>query len=289
MTQLGSIEAGGTKFIVARGDEQGHIKEIQRIKTTDPGKTISECVLFFQKHPVAALSIGSFGPLDLDKQSETYGHIMNTPKKGWKNCNLLGRVQSSLHIPLFLTTDVNASAYGEYAHGIAKIDHSVLYFTFGTGIGGGAVQDGHFIGGMGHPEMGHSLIVPRSDDDFPGICPYHGNHCFEGMASGPAIQRRTGIPGENLPPNDPVFDLIAFYAAQLAYTAYVHLIPKHIVFGGSVINPTRLLVIRSYFSRLNNGYLGIKNLNDLIQLTSFKNNLAATVGNLALANQLLLN
>lgn len=285
--KFGSIEAGGTKFVLVAADENYNVIQRKRIPTTTPKETLSKCLSFFKKHQVSALGIGSFGPIDIDQKSKSYGYILKTPKSNWANTNIVGVLRDALHIPVAFTTDVNASAYGEYVAGHAKDCSSVVYFTIGTGIGGGAIQNDQFIGGLTHPEMGHTLIVPRSDDSFCGICPFHHNYCFEGMASGPAIEARTGNRGENLPRTDPVFDLISYYAAQLAYNTFLQLRPEKIVFGGSVLQDKDLATVRYYFNEFNQGYVITPELNDLIVSTGVSDNGSATIGNLALAKKLL--
>ena len=68
--------------------------------------------------------------------------------------------------------DVNAAAYGEYVTSQLyneKID-SLVYYTIGTGVGGGAVCNGKILQGIGHPEMGHTFVKRHPDDtQFVGI------------------------------------------------------------------------------------------------------------------------
>ena len=283
MTLLGSIEAGGTKFVLAVGDEHLNIVDKIQIPTTTPAATLATCVTYFTAHPVAALGIGSFGPIDIDQSSPTYGQVLATPKPGWAGADLVGTLKTALAVPVAFTTDVNASAYGEYIAGSGKEVDSLVYFTIGTGIGGGAIQNGHFIGGTGHAEMGHALTTPRADDDYAGTCPFHGNHCYEGLAAGPSIQGRTGTPGQDLPRTDKVFDLISYYVAQMLYNTYVDLRPAKLILGGSVLSDTELPKIRTYFDTFNHGYVQTPELDSLIVSSQMANNSSATIGDFALA------
>ncbi|WP_461215170.1 ROK family protein [Lacticaseibacillus sp. GG6-2] len=288
MTQrYGSIEAGGTKFVLAVGTADFEILDKKQIPTTTPEETLAACVAYFEAHPVAALGVGSFGPIDIDRASDTYGQILQTPKAGWAGTDVVGYLQKQLEIPVAFTTDVNASAYGEYIAGAGKDVQSLVYFTIGTGIGGGAIQNGHFIGGTGHAEMGHTLIVPRPEDHYQGTCPFHHNRCVEGMAAGPSIQGRTGIPGEKVPRTAPVFDFISDYVAQLLYNTYLELRPAKMVLGGSVLSEAELPKVRHYFDTNNQGYVVTPALEDLIVLTQMPDNSSATVGDFALAKQAL--
>jgi len=68
---LGAIEAGGTKFVCGIGDENGNIIERTSFPTTTPDEVLEQVVKFFRDKDIKALGIGSFGPIDLDRTSET--------------------------------------------------------------------------------------------------------------------------------------------------------------------------------------------------------------------------
>jgi len=283
--KLGSIEAGGTKFILAVADETYKISAKKRIPTEDPATTLAGCIAFFKENPVDAIGLGSFGPIGIKQGTADYGHILSTPKPGWAGTDMVGTLTAALHVPVYFTTDVNASVYGEYIAGSAKEVDSAVYFTIGTGIGGGVIQDGKFIGGYSHLEMGHAPVMMHPDDHYEGFCPFHGNRCFEGVAAGPTIEARTGIPGEKLERDNPVFDYIDYYAAQMAFSAYVNYAPEKIIFGGSVVNDDDMIKVRQYFDKLNNDYVKIPE--NLIVHSHFADNASATVGDFALAASLL--
>lgn len=282
---LGSIEAGGTKFVLAVADETYRVSAKKRIPTTLPDETLAACIAFFKENPVDAIGLGSFGPIGIKQGTSDYGHILATPKPGWAGTNIVKILTDALNVPVFFTTDVNASVYGEYIAGEAKDVDSAVYFTIGTGIGGGAIQDGKFIGGYSHLEMGHAPVMMHPDDHYEGFCPFHGNRCFEGVAAGPTIEGRTGQRGETLARDNQVFDFIDYYAAQMAFNAYVNLAPAKIIFGGSVINDGDMPRVQKYFDELNNGYVQVPD--NLIVHSHFADNASATVGDFALAASLL--
>ena len=283
MKLLGSVEVGGTKFICSVADFDLNIIERIQIPTTEPVETLSAVINFFEKYELLAVAVGSFGPIDIQESSKTYGYITTTSKPSWENTDVVGPLKAALQVPVIWTTDVNSSAYGEKVFGNAQGTCSLVYFTIGTGVGGGAVQEKSFIGGISHAEMGHAMIQRHEkDSDFSGVCPFHGNQCLEGLASGPSIKARTGINGEDLPKNHEVFDLIAYYAGQAAYNAYVTLAPERIIFGGSVIQSVSMEKIRQYFDEFNKGYVSTPCLEDLIQRSGVPNNGSATLGNFAL-------
>lgn len=282
---FGSIEAGGTKFVCAVANEKFEIIKKIQFATGKPKDTLGQAIDFFKSFPdLLAIGIGSFGPIDIKKSSKTYGYVTSTPKEYWSNVDFLGTLRKELPIPMSWTTDVNASAYGEYMFAQGEKVDSLLYFTIGTGIGGGALQKGEFIGGFTHAEMGHMMVRQHAEDlDFEGVCPYHKNACLEGLASGPTIFERTNEHGENLPRTHKVFELIAYYAAQAAYNAYVSLASERIIFGGSVLSEADMPRVRAYFEEINAGYVQTPNLEELIQVSKIADNGSATLGNFALA------
>lgn len=190
--KLGALEAGGTKMVCAIGDETGKIYEQVSIATTTPEETIPKLIAYFQDKQIDALGIASFGPVELDPASEKYGYITTTSKLAWTNFDFLGSMKAALKCPMGFDTDVNGSVLGEVTFGQAKGKHCVMYLTVGTGIGAGVYIDGKLLHGMLHPEAGHILITKRDTDHYEGKCPYHKDHCLEGMAAGPAIEARWG-------------------------------------------------------------------------------------------------
>ena len=192
---FGAIEAGGTKFICGIGSGPDDLKTVE-IPTTSPECTVAAAIKFLQENSagkVKAVGIGSFGPVDLRAGSSSFGFITSTPKVGWRNCDFVGTVRGALGLPVGFDTDVNAAALGEARWGAAQGLSDFVYLTIGTGIGGGAIVGGRVLHGLVHPEMGH-IRVPhdRERDPFCGCCPFHGD-CLEGLASGPAIERRWGV------------------------------------------------------------------------------------------------
>ena len=282
----GSIEAGGTKFVCAIGNEKLEILERVSYPTTTPAETMALVIEFFNqyKEELVSIGIGSFGPIDIRPTSETYGFITSTPKLAWQNYNFLGAVKEAFDVPMAWTTDVNAAAYGEYAYGQGKDLSSVVYYTIGTGVGAGAIQNGQFIEGFSHPEMGHVLVVPHEDDDFAGSCPFHGN-CLEGMAAGPAIEKRTGRKGQDIPEDDAFWAIEAEYIAQCAYNTTLMFAPEVIIFGGGVMKQRHMMdKVHAAFERLMKGYVATPPLAQYIVTPALEDN-AGTIGCLALAQK----
>lgn len=262
---VGGIEAGGTKFVCAVADDhEGEIIEKISFPTDSPKKTLAEAKKFFDNYSIEALGIGCFGPIELNDDSDKYGTILNTPKTKWKNYDILSKLKADYQIPVYLDTDVNAAALGEYKYGIGKNVNSCMYITVGTGIGAGFVKDGKTYIGKNHPEMGHILVRQHESDVFVGNCPYHGN-CLEGLASGPAIEKRYGKKGDLLSNEQAVWELEAYYLAQAIMSYTVILSPERIILGGGVMKQEKLYVsIREKFMELMNGYINIGDMNEFI-------------------------
>ena len=237
---LGAIEAGGTKFVLAVGPSPETITARHVVPTTSPAETLSAAAAWFASQgSISALGIGTFGPAELDRSAAKWGHITNTPKPGWQDCDIAGFFARALGAPVTLDTDVNAAAIAEAA---ARRDCGALaYITIGTGIGGGLVIRGEPVHGAGHPEMGH-IIVRRhpADRDFPGICPHHGD-CLEGLASGPAIHARWGASLSELPGDHAAHAVIADYIAQLCHGLFAIAAVEVIVLGGGVAKTPGLI------------------------------------------------
>ncbi len=287
--QLGSIEAGGTKFVCAVGDGDLKVEQQVQFPTTTPEETFAKTIEFFKQFPeITAISISSFGPIEIRKSAPKYGYITDTPKKNWSNVDFLGVMKAALNVPIYWTTDVNGSAFGEYQHAKNNGESldSLVYYTIGTGVGAGVVLNGEFLGDLGHPEMGHVRLKRHPNDlEFAGICPFHGD-CLEGLVSGPTFEARLGRKGETVAENDPVWDILAYYIAQAALQVTLMIRPGKIVFGGGVTSETLLQRVREQFSSLMNDYLAVGDLDQYIVMPEIANNGSATVGNFALAKNL---
>ncbi|KRM11701.1 fructokinase ScrK [Paucilactobacillus suebicus] len=282
---LGSIEAGGTKFVCAVGDENFQVINRIEFKTTTPAETLQKAVDYFKQFTeLKAISISSFGPIEIIKTSAKYGYITDTPKINWSNTDFLGFMKNNFNMPILWTTDVNGSAYGEYVTANEKIK-SLTYYTIGTGVGAGTLINGKFLGETGHPEIGHIRLKRHPDDlNFPGICPYHGD-CLEGLVCGPTFQARTGHRGEDVPLSDHVWDIMAYYVAQAALQTTLSILPEKIVFGGGVVSEQFLDKVRYEYNQLMNDYIDVGDLENYITMPTVKNNGSATVGNFALARR----
>ena len=260
MKLYGGIETGGTKCICIVAGEAGRVVAETAFPTTMPDETITRASSFFlghmKDHKLSALGIGTFGPVDLDPRSRTFGFITTTPKPGWSDVDLLGKFQRALQLPAVIDTDVNAAAQGEYTWGNGAGMDPLIYYTIGTGIGMGGRINGSLMHGLAHPEAGHMVVRhDRQEDPFEGSCIFHGD-CFEGLASGLAIERRWQLKGETLPDNHPAWKIEANYIAQALVNTILIMSPRRIVLGGGVMQRSQLFpMIRNEVKGLLKGYV----------------------------------
>lgn len=285
---FGLIEAGGTKFVVgvARGGELG---ASTRIETRDPDDTLAAVIGWLSAQAQAVghfdgIGIASFGPLDLDPASATWGHINRTPKQGWSGTDIAGRLGRAFHCPVAIDTDVGAAALAEYRWGAAQGQKSAVYLTVGTGIGGGAVINGAILRGLSHPEMGHFRPVRHPDDHYEGCCRFHAD-CLEGLASGPAIIARWGKPLSELGPEHPGHAITAHYLAQAVNTLQAMFEPGCIILGGGVMaTPGLIEKVRTVATAAGNGYF-LGDAREIVR-SPVLGNQAGLMGALALAGEL---
>jgi fructokinase len=292
MKFYGGIETGGTKTVCIVASSPEQIIAEERIPTSGPMETIQKMIDFFlsktENYQLAAIGIASFGPVDLEKSSPTFGFVTTTPKPGWKNVDLYGQINKALKIPVAFDTDVNAAAFGEqyWAPGEEKPD-PFIYITVGTGIGVGVIINGTPLHGLIHAEAGH-MMVPHDlqKDPFSGLCTYHGD-CLEGLASGPAMEMRWGKRAEALPGDHPGWELESDYLAAAMINLIYTYSPRQIVMGGGVSLHSGLLdLVRRKVVQLNNDYFRSEKLHEDIHeyiRDPFLGSRSGTLGAIAMA------
>lgn len=269
---VGAIEGGGTKFVCAVGRSPAQILDQVVIPTTDPATTLAACVqclrqMAFQHGRIAGLGVACFGPLQLSRNAPDYGCLRSTPKPGWSNANIVSTLKDALDLPVVLDTDVGAAATAEWRFGSGRGLASLAYVTVGTGIGGAVVPTLTAEQRLMHPEMGHLPARRDPRDNFPGLCPFHGD-CLEGMASGPAIRARWGSELSSLQTGHPGRPIIAGYLGQLAASIALLHAADRIVFGGGVLADRELLpLVRRATHEYLNGY--VESLRDLEQMDAY--------------------
>lgn len=232
------VEMGGTKCVLTLADGPEELREREVIATTSPADTLGriERVLGSWKTNgcLDALGIGSFGPIDVDEGSATYGHVLSTPKPGWAGADVARRLQRAVGVPTSFDTDVNGAALAEMQWGSGRGFDDFAYVTVGTGVGVGLIVDGKPTRGFGHCELGHIRVARLPGEDWPGSCPFHGD-CVEGLASGSALRARFGEELDGLGADHAVWDGVAWTLAQLCHAIVCAGAPRRIAIGGGVI------------------------------------------------------
>jgi fructokinase len=263
----GGVETGGTWVVCALGTGPDDIVAQETFATGEPGPTLERIAAFFEGAPrAAAIGVGSFGPVDLDPRSPTWGHVTSTPKPGWVHTPVAPVLRDRLGVPIHFDTDVTTAAIGEHRWGAGAGVDSLCYLTIGTGIGAGLLIDGRPVHGLIHPEVGH-LRIPhdRERDPFAGNCPIHGD-CWEGLAAGPAIAARWDADPRELPDDHEAWALEAEYVALGILAIVCVASPQRIVTGGGVLErPELLAAVRARLVDLNAGYLQTPLLGDEVE------------------------
>jgi fructokinase len=263
---LGGVELGGTKCVCILGTGPEDVREQNSIPTGEREATlqrINSVLDTWQAKwgPIAALGLASFGPLDLRPHSRRFGHITSTVKPGWQATDVIGRLGTHRGVPVAINTDVNGAALAEGRWGAARGLQDYAYITVGTGVGVGLIVGGRPVFGCNHTELGHIRIARLPGDTWPGICQFHGD-CVEGLASGPAIAARAGIPGSEIPADSPVWEPVAHALGQLFQTLLLATAPRRILIGGGVVErrPELLARARDSFIKSVNAYLDLEDL-----------------------------
>lgn len=184
------IDIGGTKCAVIRADENGIPQGIRRFTTTDVNETLERIFSEISKlrpgnAPVFGISCG--GPLD----SRT-GVIQSPPNlPGWDNIPIVKMMTDRYGGSAYLMNDANAGALAEWRFGAAQGFKNILFFTHGTGMGGGLILDGRLYEGTTGDagEVGHIRL------DKTGPVGYGKAGSFEGFCSGGGIARLAGLAG----------------------------------------------------------------------------------------------
>lgn len=238
-TKVAGVELGGTKCVCTLSHGSQIIAQ-KVVPTRLPDQTLEgiEQVLqgWWDEGGLAALGIASFGPVDLDQASPTWGYITRTAKAGWSSTDVAQRLGCRFDVPTAFDTDVNGAALAEMRWGAGQGLADFAYVTVGTGVGVGLIVNGKPTRGFAHSELGHIRVARLPGDEWPGACPFHGG-CVEGLASGSALAMRIEPRAvADLGPDDSIWDNVAFTLAQLCHVLVCSGAPLRIAMGGGVLD-----------------------------------------------------
>ncbi|TFI58961.1 ROK family protein [Sphingomonas parva] len=248
MRRFAGIELGGTKCVATLAEGPETVLDRRTVPTAGPEETLAalEAILagWWADAPFVSLGIASFGPVDLDPASPTWGHVTSSPKPGWQRIDVAPRLARPFGVPTAFDTDVNGAARAEMTWGAGRGMRDFAYVTVGTGVGVGLIANGEPMRGFQHCELGHVRIARLPGDDWEGACPYHGP-CVEGLVAGGSIKKRLGLDDASaLPADHPVWDSVAHALAQLCHTIVCAAAPRRIVIGGGVVSGQKHLLPR---------------------------------------------
>lgn len=166
------VELGGTKCVCTLAHSPDSIVQQETIPTTSPEETlgaIERLLSSWTAEGFAALGINSFGPVDLQPASATWGFITNTTKPEWPVTDVARRLARAAGTPVAFDTDVNGAALAEMRWGAGRGFDDFAYMTVGTGVGVGLIVNGKATRGFAHSELGH--VVRRASPATIGRVP----------------------------------------------------------------------------------------------------------------------
>jgi len=220
---------------------------------------------------VCSAGLGCPGPARYSKgiiESAT-----NLPK--FKNAPFRRMLSERIGKPVVFENDANVACWGEYAVGAGKGVKDMVFFTLGTGIGGGIINNGRLVHGDGDnaAELGHIIIYPDGR-----LCNCGQRGCVEAYASANATAKRAteAVEGgaksslkkvldkngkitckdvyEHLSAGDKLAKKITDETAKALAIVCVNMLhitePKRIVFAGGMIAAGDILLnrIKDYFN-----------------------------------------
>ena len=180
MSYIG-IDIGGTKCAVTRGSGT-RIDEKIRFDTTGRDETLArifDAAERLMTRDVTAVGVSCGGPLDAKR-----GVILSPPNlSDWDDVHITEMLRNRFWVGAYLCNDADACALAEWRYGAGTGTDSMIFLTFGTGIGAGLILGGRlYSGACGMAgEIGH---VSLYEDGHIG---YNKRGSVEGYCSGGGI------------------------------------------------------------------------------------------------------
>lgn len=184
------VDLGATKILFGLVDNRGSLIRSVQLKTptdTDPLEAIAIIVDAIKQlvgtDKIRSIGFGVAG--QIDSSAGLVKSSPNLPK--WLNIPLQHLIYQSFEVPVAVTNDVRAAAWGEWIYGAGRGYSDLICLFVGTGIGGGIICGGRVLEGSGNVagELGHISL----DMNGP-MCSCGNRGCFEALAGGWAIARK---------------------------------------------------------------------------------------------------
>jgi glucokinase len=109
--------------------------------------------------------------------------ITNTPNYPFNEIPVVEPLEREFDVPVRMVNDCAAGVLGEHVYGAGRGVDNLFYVTFSTGLGGGAIVDGHLLVGKdgNAVEVGHLTIHPDGEVICGCGCPGHWEAYCGGM------------------------------------------------------------------------------------------------------------
>ncbi|MBN9377861.1 MAG: hypothetical protein BGO14_04005 [Chlamydiales bacterium 38-26] len=184
------IDLGGTKIEIALIDSDGQATENIKMPTqVEAGyeaikNDIFQAIQALQmkaKHQIIGIGIGVPGQIHA-----TDGTVIFAPNLKWENKPIQQDLIKMTKLPVLVTNDVRAAAWGEWLHGAGIGCQDLVCLFVGTGVGSGIIANGKLLQGATNAagELGHTVILLNGP-----ICTCGNRGCLEALASGWAIAK----------------------------------------------------------------------------------------------------
>jgi len=194
MTYSIGIDIGGTNTDIGLVSSDGRCvarKNLPTAKYFDASVYVADICdkireMMAEQHVDAIDGIGIAAPMG----NYYTGCIENATNLNFKGIVDLPKLFGAhIDVPVVVSNDANAAAYGELIYGGAKGMKNFITFTLGTGVGSGIVIDGKLLHGKtgNAGELGHVIMIPGGRQ-----CGCGRKGCLETYVSATGI-RRTAI------------------------------------------------------------------------------------------------
>ncbi len=189
---LFGMDIGGTNTVYGLVDENGMLIDHSGFKTNKKPQIdayvkiiVEELTAMYKKYSADYELVG----IGIGAPNGNYftGSIKLPPNIPWiKDLNLVRELKKYFDVPIVLTNDANAMAYGEMIFGAAKGAKDIIVITLGTGLGSGIIVNGKIVYGYEGiaGELGHVCVVP-----YGRHCACGKDGCLETYASASGIKR----------------------------------------------------------------------------------------------------